>query len=212
MKEVLHRISKIISTAIFIILVALIILIVAYILRINYMAKNDRLGEIRMNMYTILTQSMYPTIKAGDVVITYKNMDNKYNVGDIITFVSESNTRFNITHRIVNVYNVNGVYSYQTKGDSNNIADSEIVKGENILGQVKFKIPKVGYLQQFMTSKFGFIVAVLLPCLGVVIYDILKLFRVATKKSITLIRGPKEEEREKLKEVISDDEDDSEFL
>ena len=32
------------------------------------LSSNDRLGEVRLNFYTILTQSMYPTIKAGDVV------------------------------------------------------------------------------------------------------------------------------------------------
>lgn len=210
MRDIFYRISKVISTAVFIVLILLIALILAYIFRVNYMTKHDRLGEVRMNMYTILTQSMYPTIKAGDVVITYKNLDNKYDEGDIITFVSESNTRFNITHRIVKVYNVNGVYSYQTKGDANNTADSEIVKGENILGQVKIKLPKVGYFQQFMTSKFGFIVAVLLPCLGIVIYDILKLFKVATRKSMGVIKkdtSNDEEARKKLKEVMDSEDE-----
>ena len=69
MKNIIHRISKIISTAIFVILIMIIAVILFYIFRVNYMTKHDRLGEIRFNIYTILTQSMYPTIEAGDVVI-----------------------------------------------------------------------------------------------------------------------------------------------
>lgn len=202
-----HRVSKIISTAIFIVLVLVIILILSYILRVNYMTKNDRLGEIKMNIYTILTQSMYPTIEAGDVIVTYKNDFNKYNLGDVITF--NRNDGIIVTHRIVNVYNVNGEYSYQTKGDGNNTEDSEIVLGSNVLGAVKFHIPKVGYVQQFLCTKTGFIAVIVLPSLGIIIYDILKMLKRVSKKSSSIIKNDSKSElyREKLKGVINEDEE-----
>ena len=209
MKKIFYRISKIISTAIFVVLVLLILLILFYIFRVNYLTKNDRLGEVKFNMYTILTQSMYPTIEAGDVIVTYRNPNDKYNDGDIITFVSESNAGLVITHRIKNVYDVNGEYSYQTQGDNNNTSDSEIVKGKNVIGQVKLRIPKVGYAQQFLTSKFGFIVAILLPCLGIVIYDILKMFKRTAANARKFVYNDEKTiaAKRKLKEVIKDEEE-----
>ena len=72
------------------------------------MAGNDKLGDIKINIYTILTQSMYPTIKAGDVIVTYKNDNNKYNTGDIITFISQNNVGMTITHRVEEVSSLNG--------------------------------------------------------------------------------------------------------
>ena len=207
MKDIVNRIMKIISSAIFVVLVLLIILIVFYIVRVNFLASNDKLGEVRINFYTILTQSMYPTIKAGDVVVTYKEDNNKYNEGDVITFVSEQNGGITITHRVEEVYSVNDSYSYKTKGDNNNAPDNEITSGDNVLGKVVVKVPKVGYIQQFLVSKTGWIVAVILPCLGIVIYDILKLFKHTARKGSQLIKRDKrtEEARKKLKEVVDDD-------
>ncbi len=209
MKNVINRILKIISSAIFVVLVLLIILILAYIVRVNVLANNDKLGDVRVNFYTILTQSMYPTIKAGDIVITYKEDQNKYNTGDVITFISEKNGGITITHRVQEVFKVNDEYSYKTKGDNNNTADSEITSGKNVLGKVLLKIPKAGYIQQFLVSKTGWIVAVILPCLGVVIYDIMRMFKMVVKKrkKVTLDDERTKDARKKLNEVVKDEEE-----
>lgn len=176
------------------------------------MTKTGRLGDVRLNIYTILTQSMYPTIEAGDVVITYKDVHDKYNKGDIITFVSEANGGLTITHRVTQVYNVNGEYSYQTKGDNNNTVDSSIVKGSDVLGQVRVRVPKVGYAQQFMSTKTGFIAVILIPCLGIVIYDILKVVKAAARKGKSIVMNDEatEERKRRLKEVILEDDEDEE--
>ena len=88
MKNFLKKLSKIISNILFWILMGVIILLVFYIVTIKIYAKQNRLDEIKFNMYTILTTSMEKTIMAGDVVVDYKNKDNIYELGDIITFYS----------------------------------------------------------------------------------------------------------------------------
>ncbi len=196
MKDIINRILKILSTVIFIILVLIIIVIIAYIVRINVLAKEDRLGEIKLNIYTILTQSMYPTIKAGDVVVTYRELDDKYNMGDIITFISDTNGGITITHRIKEIYSVNDSFSYRTQGDNNNTPDNEIVPGSNIFGRVVLKIPKIGYIQQFLSSMIGWIVVIVLPSLGIIIYDILKVI-----KSIFGVNNRKVEESQHVIEA-----------
>lgn len=213
MKQVLNRILKIISSTIFTLLILIIGVIVFYIIRVNFLASNDRLGEVRINMYTILTQSMYPTIKAGDVIVTYKEDGNKYNEGDVITFTSPKNGGITITHRVEEVSVLNNEYSYKTKGDNNNTADSEVINGSNVLGRVILKVPKAGYVQQFLVTKTGWIVAVILPAMGIVIYDILKVILIAVgvkKKKPKKYVNKKDEERiekarKKLKEVVKDE-------
>lgn len=182
MKSILNKIFKIISTVIFVILVISIIAILGYVLRVKYLASTGRLGDIKINFYTILTQSMVPTIYAGDVIVTYRHDDNKYEIGDILTYRSDLNGGINITHRIKESYIVNGKYSYKTKGDNNSIADSEIVKGERVLGKVILKIPKVGYFQQYLVKNRIIIIGVLLASLSVVIYDVVKVFEGARRK------------------------------
>lgn len=208
MKKIFERIGKIISSAIFVILMMLIVIILVYIVRIKFLASNSRLGEVRTNFYTILTQSMYPTIKAGDIVVTYKDKDNNYNTGDIITFTTNGSS-ITITHRITEIYEVNGKRTYRTKGDNNNTADMTTIPAENVIGRVVFRIPKAGYIQQFMVTKTGWIVVVVIPCLGIVIYDILKMFKVATKKKKQKKLVETDDVinmKKKLNEVIEEDE------
>ena len=207
MRRVLNKVAKMISSSIFFVLVVLIGLILAYLVYVRVLTSQNRLDEVKINFYTILTQSMYPTIKAGDIVITYKNEDNVYHVGDVITFISTSNTAngVTITHRIKEVYAVNGVYTYKTQGDANNVSDSAAVLSQNLIGRVVFKIPKAGYIQQFLVTSTGWIVAVVIPCLGIIIYDILKIFKNMAKKTTQKFVKGSTVEREHLKEVLDDE-------
>jgi len=81
------------------------------------------------------------------------------------------------THRIIkkNPPTGNGGYTFQTKGDNNNVADNALVPEKNIYGKVILKIPKLGYLQEFLASDGGWIIVILIPCLTVISYDIVKL-------------------------------------
>jgi len=178
------------------------------------LAKEDRLGDIRINIYTILTQSMYPTIKAGDVVVTSRQDGDKYNKGDIITFVSDMNGGITITHRVEDVYKINDSYSYRTKGDNNNTADNEIVPGSSVFGRVVLKIPKIGYIQQFLSSMVGWIVVIVIPCLGIIIYDILKVIKslfgadnTSKRKDSKRVMEARQALREAFEEDVVEDKD-----
>ena len=120
MKNFLKKLSKIISNILFWILMGVIILLVFYIVTIKIYAKQNRLDEIKFNMYTILTTSMEKTIMAGDVVVDYKNKDNIYELGDIITFYSNrGNGQITITHRIIDIKIENGNNIYFNEIDIN---------------------------------------------------------------------------------------------
>lgn len=185
--KIINKILKIISTIVFAFLCLLVILILVYVGRIAYLTSQNRIGEIRINLYTILTQSMHPKIKAGDIIVTYRNDDNKYKKGDVITFVSSSEVTggVTITHRIKKVVKQDGILFYETKGDNNNAADASYVPASNVFGKVIVTIPKMGTLQQFLVTKTGWVVAIVLPSLAIIIYDILKMFKaVVPKKKI----------------------------
>lgn len=189
MKKILKLVSKIISSTLFVLLLFIMIFLLAYVVRVKILANNNDLGEVKLNFYTILSPSMYPTIKPGDIIVTYK--EDAYYKGDIITFVSSSNVSSGktITHRIYSEpIEMNGKMQYTTKGDNNPSPDSAPANEDNVLGKVLFKIPKAGYIQQFLLSKIGWVTVILLPCIGVVIYDILKIFKIAGKKTKSVIK------------------------
>ena len=139
------------------------------------------------NAYVVMSGSMLPNIKVKDIVVTKRVPEERLNVKDIITFVSpdERFSGITITHRIIEKYydsTLDGNY-FKTKGDANNIADEALVPYNNILGKVILKVPKLGYLQDLLASKGALLVIVIIPCLAIFSYDIMKMFRGLGKKT-----------------------------
>lgn len=89
--------------------------------------------------FVIVSGSMIPEIQIGDVVLINSTDDVKIN--DVIAFRRDSSV---IVHRIIKEMNVKGTVMYQTKGDNNNVADSELVSKSDIEGIMFGKIPFVG--------------------------------------------------------------------
>jgi signal peptidase I len=94
----------------------------------------------------VLTGSMSPAIRTGDVIVTtplkYKNPV----VGDVIAYQAKRFNGSNVgvfSHRIIG----GDMYSgYIVKGDSNKLPDSQRPTGKDILGVVILVIPFIGNL------------------------------------------------------------------
>lgn len=84
------------------------------------------------------TGSMRPTIGGFSEVIVIDILYEDINIGDIITF--KTNLRETI-HRVVNIENNGTDTVYTTKGDNNNVADSEKL----LRNQIKYKVVGVLY-------------------------------------------------------------------
>ena len=149
-------------------------------------AKGDYSAPV-FNAYVVLSGSMLPHIQIKDIVVTKKVPAEELEVGDIITFIAPDSRYggISITHRILDKrYDESlGSYTYRTKGDANNVADSALVPNNNILGKVILKIPKLGYLQDLLSSKGGLIFVVLIPCLVILSYDIMKILKKIGQKA-----------------------------
>lgn len=150
MKKILNWISYL-WLGVLVILIAL--LIISKMNRTEYI-----LNFVPMK---VLSGSMEPRIKVGDIVIAKKVDPLTIKEGDVITYKMNNNT--NVTHRVVEVIR-NGYDPYFiTKGDANNIEDSEQVSGENLVGKLIFTIPKLGYFINFAARPFGFIALFIIP-------------------------------------------------
>jgi len=149
-------------------------------------AKGDYSAPV-FNAYVVLSGSMIPAIQVKDIVVTKKVPAEELEVEDIITFIAPDSRYggISITHRILDKYYDEslGTYTYRTKGDNNNVADSSLVPNDNILGKVILKIPKLGYLQDLLASKVGLILVVLIPSLAILSYDIMKVFKKLGQKA-----------------------------
>ncbi len=124
----------------------------------------------------VLTDSMDPTIKSGDLIVV-KNVDaEKLVEGDIIAFFDPASDGVSVvTHRIKEIVPLEGgQVEFITKGDNNNTEDDAHVPAENLVGLYKFRIPKLGNVAIFMQSTPGLIICVALPIILLVGYDFLR--------------------------------------
>lgn len=146
----------------------------------------DAKGELSpMGLYTIISPSMTPDIDVYDVVFVVRKDPNEIEIGDIISYYSTISSIGDIpvTHRVVEKFNTNTGVSFRTKGDANQVVDNEIVMGERVIGTVRLVIPFLGRIQFFLASKGGWFIAILIPALGIIVYDIVKLVKLLSVKN-----------------------------
>ncbi|MDD2377820.1 MAG: signal peptidase I [Bacilli bacterium] len=112
------------------------------------------LGTFGIKPSVILTGSMKPSIKPGDLVIIKPIDINDIQAGDIIQYQTNN---YNVVHRVVSVLKDADGILLITKGDNNLNIDRLPVKEDQLVGKMKYHIPIVGYpsylLHQIIGSK-----------------------------------------------------------
>ena len=102
-------------------------------------------GILPIKPVALLSNSMFPNVKRGDVVIVKKLKHEDLRnlcIGDVVEYKIDN---ISIVHRIVDIHkSSNGEYIFITKGDANRSEDSPVTE-EQIIGIAKHYIPHVGY-------------------------------------------------------------------
>ena len=142
------KLLNIISTVIFVIMLALMIFFAPMIL--GYKPA------------VILTGSMEPTFPVNSVVY-YKTADfSQIAVGEPIIY---QKSKALITHRVVEK-NIEEGYVV-TKGDANNTKDSYEVNIEEVRGKVYFMVPYIGYAALIIQNRYIFIMLISILVLNI---------------------------------------------
>lgn len=165
-KKLLHYLSSMVLYALLMILVVVVSMVVITIGDRAIALKNHESKAPLFSAYVIISPSMVPNINVYDAVITARVSQNKIGMYDIITFLSKEIDTHGvpITHRVVGILKTeNGEKAYRTKGDNNNKEDKAIIRQSEVIGKVLFRIPMLGYVRTFVTSKIGFLISVVLP-------------------------------------------------
>ncbi len=181
-KDINTRIKKII----FIFLV--IILYNVVLLYMSYIDKFDTPSFYIYKAYLISTESMEPELKKGDAIIIKKVAEDQLRVNDIVTFKINGEI---ITHRIVRIDDVNSEKFYITKGDNNNVEDSDELRFSDIEGKKIIKIPHLGNIVAGLKNG---IVIILVVLIALIMY----LNRIEMKEKSEARREKKKIEDEKF--------------
>jgi signal peptidase I len=135
-------------------------------------------------MATILSSSMYPTVKPGSVV--FIGPPDNIHIGDIISFHEKSVLTGDLTgrtlaHRIVDRSGLSQNEAFVTKGDANDSSDPGYIYTKDIIGKVLFVIPYLGYVSYVSLTSWGLFFFIFIPCVVLVFSEIKHLKRVSVK-------------------------------
>lgn len=103
------------------------------------------LGIFKYEPITILSNSMKPAFSRNDVVIYKKLSEEELKKIPKNSIIIYSTKNQNIAHRVVDIVKQDNTVKYQTKGDSNNTPDSNLVETNQIKGIYIFHIKYMGF-------------------------------------------------------------------
>ena len=92
----------------------------------------------------------------GDIMVLKGIEPKAIKVGDVVVY--ESSRHVNpIIHRVVNITEDNGHYSFETKGDNNPASDRDLVREEQIqnTGKAIIRLPLLGWIKIGFVSLLG---------------------------------------------------------
>ena len=147
---------------------------------------------------TVLTGSMEPGIKPGDVVVT-RGIDiasaSELSIGDIIVFLPYPDDPMLVTHRIIGQSVSQEGTSFVTQGDNNDSVDLwGPVAYHQIRGEVLYTIPKIGFLKQWLGQHAEWLIpALAVTILGYSVLTFLLTFRKDRKPGRALEEGISED-------------------
>ena len=143
---------------------------------------------------TVLSGSMEPELKVGGVVVTRPVEPEEIKVGDILTFYSPLGEQLT-SHRVIEIKEGSQLH-FQTKGDANEAPDPFVVPAQNVVGKICFHIPYFGYFSQAVKTRLGFLLALGIPALIIIVMELRNIWQAMTVDEVEKkyrIRGPEDE-------------------
>lgn len=178
----MKRVLKLFNHIVTILLFVLLITVAGMVLMTNISGGEPEIFGYQLK--TVLSGSMEPDIQTGSIIVVEPGGDmTRFDKNDIITFRDEDKDL--TTHRIVEVEKSGEHTMYQTKGDNNDVPDTNPVLSDNVVAEYTgYSVPYIGYLTNYAQSKNGALL-LLLPGVLLLLYSIVTIWKALSKISIT---------------------------
>ena len=172
--SLIHKVLTVIGTVLCVILIP--ILIINCILIVKSFTSEEVPSVAGKLPLIVLTDSMYPVIQSGDLIICNTAEPEDIENGDVIAFFDPAgNGSTIVSHRVIEVTELNGETAWRAMGDNNNTEDLLLVTGDKLVAVYEgARLPGFGNVALFMQTTPGLIVCVVLPILLLVGYDMIR--------------------------------------
>ena len=169
-----HKSLTILGTVLCIILIPILVINITLIIK-SYTNKDEVPSLGGYLPLIVLTDSMYPEIHGGDLIICHTSDPEDVEVGDVIAYFDPAGNGTSIvSHRVMEVTTQDGEIAWVTKGDANNTEDMMPATSDDLVGVYIKRIPGAGNIAMFMQSTTGLIVCVVLPIILLIGYDVIR--------------------------------------
>ena len=158
-----------------------------------------------VRMFSIQTESMYPTLLPGDLIFDVGVKDaGELRKDDIITYWTVINgERVLNTHRIHEIYDGGGYLIFATKGDNNTIADPLTVHESEVVGKYSMRISGIGKVFDYLQTSTGFLIVIVIPVFLFFLFHLVQFFRVLFEYQNVKNRIKYEQERGRTEDLIA---------
>jgi len=182
MLEKIKRISenkalKIIGNIIYGILVIFVLLLLIVVAMQRFSNNTIAVGGFRI--FNIVTESMVPEYKVGDVILDKQVDPDSLKVGDDITYLGKTGDFSGrvVTHRIEEIEKQeDGNYRIVTKGIANTLQDPEITNNE-VQGKVIHKFIVLSFLSKIINNDLGSMyIWIFIPMALIIFVNIKRIF------------------------------------
>ena len=142
--QILKKIWNVVST----------VLVVAVVLCAIFLMGSRLLGY---RVFNVISGSMEPKYSVGDLIYVKAVDVNDIKVGDDITFILNEDLVV-ATHQVIRI-DAEKQHFY-TKGLANETEDNDPVHFKNVIGVPQFKLPKLGYVSDFIQNPPGMYITI----------------------------------------------------
>ena len=201
MKKVMKRVVDVL---------AWIILILAFLITILVFSssKNNGIPSLfGVMQMTVESDSMSPTFKKGDLIFVKEVDLYDLKKDDVITFYTViEGARVKNTHRITDIVEEGNSKSFITKGDNNPVKDEIEVKPADIIGRwTGVRIAGGGNVLDFLRSKTGFFICIVIPMALFFLFELYKFIVVLIQAKKPTISQEEEDEikRKAIEEYLA---------
>ena len=155
--------------------ILLFIVLIGFILSVCLQRfSNNKLSIFNYRMFTVISGSMEPKYKIGDVLIAKEVKPNTIKVGDTISYLGTVNSFRDkvVTHEVKSIEITDGKYFFHTKGLANLVEDP-VVSENQLYGKVVYKCFIISLIYKIVSTNVGFYLFIIIPVLYIISSEII---------------------------------------
>ena len=164
--------NKVFKIVKLIIKVILIVFVAAFVLMVALQRFTDnKMSFFNFRMFTVVSGSMEPKYKIGDVLVAKETKPSKIKVGDAISYFGKTGSVKGkvITHRVIEIEkDSEGKYMFYTKGLKEEAVVDPVVYEDQIYGVVVYKSTILSFVYKVVGTPTGLFIFVIVPLLYII--------------------------------------------